>query len=151
MKMVEVEVKCTLLLDESVAEFIGTLISNNSLPSEIAYYLEQRSKGGYIVKQSDIDEIVDDIVDSDKDNVDRDIIEDAVKSALTDFLTQGSINFNNIASSSPQVTQDKKVVNKEDSEDEVATDVISFESSESDSDECMSDEEADDLADFFGF
>lgn len=143
-----VDIKCTLLLDEDVADYVDKLISDDSLPSDIAYYLKQRSNGGYIVSQSDIDDIVEDIIEGSDERSQRDVIEDAVKSALTEFLTQGSININDIVRSTKET--DSKVDNNVSEEVIEETDIMTFECDESDG-ESMSDEEANDLADFFGF
>lgn len=143
-----VDIKCTLSLDEGVADFVDKLISSGSLPSEIAYYLTQRSNGGYIVKQSEIDDIVDGVLEDSNEKSQRDVIEDAVRSALTEFLTQGSININNVIKSTKET--ESKI---DDNNNEIFiedSNIITFECDES-SGESMSDEEADDLADFFGF
>ena len=143
-----VDIKCTLSLDEGVADFVDKLISNGSLPSEIAYYLTQRSNGGYIVNQSEIDDIVDGILEDSNERSQRGVIEDAVRTALTEFLAQGSININNIVGSAKETDSKVDDINNEAVIED--TDIMTFECNENDG-ESMSDEDASDLADFFGF
>jgi len=143
-----VGIQCNLLLDDDTATWVEELLSSDSLPSELAYYLTQRKSGGYIVRADELDEIVDDVVGDVDDISQRDTIEEAVKNAITELLTSGTFNIG-----TQQVVQSDQPTNRVEipDEEEREPEVISFVSDGESSEEDMSDDEVDDLADFFGF
>ena len=144
-----VDIHCDILLDEDTAKWVEELQQSGSLSSEIAFYLTQKRTGGYLVLPGELDSVVDDIVSNDiedEERLDREVIEDAMKSALTELLTSGTISFGQTSSSS-QTTQRTPV--KE--EKPIESNVVSFASEVEEDSEPLSDEDIDDLADFFGF
>ena len=145
MRMVGID--CKILVDDDTAKWVEELIERNALPSELAFYLTQRKAGGYIVKAEELDDIVNDAIESLEDNTQRDTIEEAVKNALTEFLTSGTISLGTVAQPASVVSSSKPIV-----EEEIDSDMVTFVSDgDEDSGEGLSDEDADDLADFFGF
>lgn len=153
MKKISLEV----FLDDDLAEWVETQLSNPSFSSEIAYYLGIKQQGGYVVTTEQLDSIIDNLIDEDDDdssnaNVNSDELTGLIKSTLENTLKE---QLSELLKNAPVIaTQLDLTPDKVETEEPVfETNVVEFSSAAyTDSDEeQMSDDELDDLADMFGF
>lgn len=147
-----VKLNCTVVLEDDTAEWLEKMIKSDAFPPELAFYFEQRSKGGYVVTQDTLDEIIDEVLDEDDTSA---TVEEAVKKALTEMIESGVFVMpqNNTSNSISSDVNTKKVEEDNKPEPEESGEVVSF-AAESESDgevSEMSNDELDDLADMFGF
>ena len=145
--MKEVSISLELQLPDDVAEKVQVM-DKATLVSDITYFLIQKTKGGYVITNEQLDEIVDNILDmDDDDNVSTGLsaeqLEELVGNAVTKALS-------NVSVSQSAVVNASTVVEEPEEEDLTPQEILSFNTGGSDEDN-FDDSALDDLADMFGF
>lgn len=150
-----VGINCEVLVDDLTANWIEELIKSGNLPSDLAFYFLQRRSGGRVIRDDELDVIVDNILATmETSSVQQDTIEEAVKNAMMDLLASGSLNLGSNVDLRAAENKSNSDADDSESPEEYMSQVVTFASDPTGEDgeaEEMSEEDADDLADFFGF
>ena len=164
--MRSVQITVDVLLSDEVAEWVEEALGAMTFSSDLAYYLEQRHSGGYIVTQEKLASLVDDVVtniddyeDDDDDTedsieekpIDAKSVEAIMRKVLTEVISDKAINIaGDLHAMSVADNNNQDEDNEEDitESDSIETFGLSGQSGDS---EDISDDDLDDLADMFGF
>lgn len=161
--MRSVRLNFDVTLQDEVAEYVEKMISDTSFPSKISEILTTISKGGYVVTEDELYNIIEVVLD-DEDNGETQTLSEADILAISDIIT-GAIQeavSNGLVMNAPALATagENSIVENKVEEVPVAK-VVNFgdrfrdkeiiEESSEESDEAVDDDDLDMLSDMFGF
>lgn len=161
--MRSVRLNFDVTLQDEVAEYIEKMISDTSFPSKISEILTTISKGGYVVTEDELYNIIEVVLD-DEDNGETQTLSEADISAISDIITgaiQEAVSNGLVMNVSAQTTVGENSIVENNVEEAPVAKVVNFgdrfkdkeiiEEISEESDEAVDDDDLDMLSDMFGF
>lgn len=162
--MKQIQLNVEFNIEDEIADKINLDISNGSFTYKLSTLLTQAYSGGHIVMPEELESIIADLLDDEYIEDDDEemtekyagLFEVAIEKALSKLVGAGSVKesiLNNTSKSESESQVYADVIKQHESNIiKFSTSEISDVSDENDgSEEIMSDDEADELADIFGF
>ncbi len=162
--MKQIQLNVEFNIEDEIADKINLDISNGSFTYKLSTLLTQAYSGGHIVMPEELESIIADLLDDEyiEDDVEEmtekyaGLFEVAIEKALSKLVGAGSVKesiLNNTSKSESESQVYADVIKQHESNIiKFSTSEISDVSDENDgSEEIMSDDEVDELADIFGF
>lgn len=163
--MKQVQLNVEFNIEDEIADKINLDVSNGSFTYKLSTLLTQAYSGGHVVMPEELESIIADLLDDEYIEDDNDeemtekyagLFEVAIEKALSKLVGSGSVKesiLNNTSKSESESQVYADVIKQHESNIiKFSTSEISDVSDENDgSEEIMSDDEADELADIFGF
>lgn len=161
--MRSVRLNFDVTLQDEVAEYVEKMISDTSFPSKISEILTTISKGGYVVTENELYNIIEVVLD-DEDNGETQTLSEADISAISDIITgaiQEAVSNGLVMNVSAQTTVGENSIVENNVEEAPVAKVVNFgdrfkdkeiiEEISEESDEAVDDDDLDMLSDMFGF
>lgn len=161
--MRSVRLNFDVTLQDEVAEYVEKMISDTSFPSKISEILTTISKGGYVVTEDELYNIIEVVLD-DEDNGETQTLSEADISAISDIITgaiQEAVSNGLVMNVSAQTTVGENSIVENNVEEAPVAKVVNFgdrfkdkeiiEEISEESDEAVDDDDLDMLSDMFGF
>lgn len=161
--MRSVRLNFDVTLKDEVAEYVEKMISDTSFPSKISEILTTISKGGYVVTEDELYNIIEVVLD-DEDNGETQTLSEADISAISDIITgaiQEAVSNGLVMNVSAQTTVGENSIVENNVEEAPVAKVVNFgdrfkdkeiiEEISEESDEAVDDDDLDMLSDMFGF
>lgn len=161
--MRSVRLNFDVTLQDEVAEYVEKMISDASFPSKISEILTTISKGGYVVTEDELYNIIE-VVLGDEDNGETQTLSEADISAISDIITgaiQEAVSNGLAMNVSAQTTVGENSIVENNVEEAPVAKVVNFgdrfkdkeiiEEISEESDEAVDDDDLDMLSDMFGF
>ena len=161
--MRSVHLNFDVTLQDEVAEYVEKMISDTSFPSKISEILTTISKGGYVVTEDELYNIIEVVLD-DEDNGETQTLSEADISAISDIITgaiQEAVSNGLVMNVSAQTTVGENSIVENNVEEAPVAKVVNFgdrfkdkeiiEEISEESDEAVDDDDLDMLSDMFGF
>lgn len=161
--MRSVRLNFDVTLQDEVAEYVEKMISDTSFPSKISEILTTISKGGYVVTEDELYNIIEVVLD-DEDNGETQTLSEADISAISDIITgaiQEAVSNGLVMNVSAQTTVGENSIVENNVEEASVAKVVNFgdrfkdkeiiEEISEESDEAVDDDDLDMLSDMFGF
>lgn len=161
--MRSVRLNFDVTLQDEVAEYVEKMISDTSFPSKISEILTTISKGGYVVTEDELYNIIEVVLD-DEDNGETQTLSEADISAISDIVTgaiQEAVSNGLVMNVSAQTTVGENSIVENNVEEAPVAKVVNFgdrfkdkeiiEEISEESDEAVDDDDLDMLSDMFGF
>lgn len=161
--MRSVRLNFDVTLQDEVAEYVEKMISDTSFPSKISEILTTISKGGYVVTEDELYNIIEVVLD-DEDNGETQTLSEADISAISDIITgaiQEAVSNGLVMNVSAQTTVGENSIVGNNVEEAPVAKVVNFgdrfkdkeiiEEISEESDEAVDDDDLDMLSDMFGF
>lgn len=161
--MRSVRLNFDVALQDEVAEYVEKMISDASFPSKISEILTTISKGGYVVTEDELYNIIEVVLD-DEDNGETQTLSEADISAISDIITgaiQEAVSNGLVMNVSAQTTVGENSIVENKVEEAPVAKVVNFgdrfkdkeiiEEGSEESDEAVDDDDLDMLSDMFGF
>lgn len=161
--MRSVRLNFDVALQDEVAEYVEKMISDASFPSKISEILTTISKGGYVVTEDELYNIIEVVLD-DEDNGETQTLSEADISAISDIITgaiQEAVSNGLVMNVSAQATVGENSIVENKVEEAPVAKVVNFgdrfkdkeiiEEGSEESDEAVDDDDLDMLSDMFGF
>lgn len=161
--MRSVRLNFDVTLQDEVAEYVEKMISDASFPSKISEILTTISKGGYVVTEDELYNIIEVVLD-DEDNGETQTLSEADISAISDIITgaiQEAVSNGLVMNVSAQTTVGENSIIENKVEEAPVAKVVNFgdrfkdkeiiEEGSEESDEAVDDDDLDMLSDMFGF
>ena len=161
--MRSVRLNFDVALQDEVAEYVEKMISDASFPSKISEILTTISKGGYVVTEDELYNIIEVVLD-DEDNGETQTLSEADISAISDIITgaiQEAVSNGLVMNVSAQTTVGENSIIENKVEEAPVAKVVNFgdrfkdkeiiEEGSEESDEAVDDDDLDMLSDMFGF
>lgn len=161
--MRSVRLNFDVTLQDEVAEYVEKMISDASFPSKISEILTTISKGGYVVTEDELYNIIEVVLD-DEDNGETQTLSEADISAISDIITgaiQEAVSNGLVMNVSAQTTVGENSIVENNVEEAPVAKVVNFgdrfkdkeiiEEISEESDEAVDDDDLDMLSDMFGF
>lgn len=161
--MRSVRLNFDVTLQDEVAEYVEKMISDTSFPSKISEILTTISKGGYVVTEDELYNIIEVVLD-DEDNGETQTLSEADISAISDIITgaiQEAVSNGLVMNVSAQTIVGENSIVENKVEEAPVAKVVNFgdrfkdkeiiEESSEESDEAVDDDDLDMLSDMFGF
>ena len=165
--MRSVKITVDVLLRDDIADWVENALGAMTFSSDLAYYLEQRHDGGYIITQDKLASIVDDVITDIDDYEDEDEVEEEseqeeeainakgieaiMRRVLSEVITDKAVTLTGELHATEIKSSDNK--DEDDSDDIMESDTLQTFGLSDNNEDCedVSDQELDDLADMFGF
>lgn len=161
--MRSVHLNFDVTLQDEVAEYVEKMVSDTSFPSKISEILTTISKGGYVVTEDELYNIIEVVLD-DEDNGETQTLSEADISAISDIITgaiQEAVSNGLVMNVSAQTTVGENSIVENNVEEAPVAKVVNFgdrfkdkeiiEEISEESDEAVDDDDLDMLSDMFGF
>lgn len=161
--MRSVRLNFDVTLQDEVAEYVEKMISDTSFPSKISEILTTISKGGYVVTEDELYNIIEVVLD-DEDNGETQTLSEADISAISDIITgaiQEAVSNGLVMNVSAKTTVGENSIVENNVEEAPVAKVVNFgdrfkdkeiiEEISEESDEAVDDDDLDMLSDMFGF